>query len=304
MSARIVAGTLGAITALVLAAATPEVETISTSPLVWKGQPLRAHTQGLEVTEGGFFVTARREDVHPRRALLLRYQTRSGQWILWDVTPTGDVVFDHPGGIQSDGTRLWIPIAESRRNGRSRIRAYRLDGFLAERLLMPELEFAVDDHIGALAVSAEKGLLFGASWDTESVYIWDLKGRLRQKLGGKDLSARGWASLVDGRPGLAVQDWKFVDGNLVASGLISLPDTTPTRSVSRLLRLTASLSPLPPSFDPPPAAGVPLSREGMAVSGGWIWFLPGDLGATNRLYRIPWSTAFGNPDRTAQEPQP
>src|SRR5437879_6226960 len=46
---------------------------------------------------------------------------------------------------------------------------------VAGQRLKPVFESLVSDHIGAVAVSSERGLLFGANWDTEKVYVWDFK---------------------------------------------------------------------------------------------------------------------------------
>jgi hypothetical protein len=43
------------------------------------------------------------------------------------------------------------------------------------------------------------------------------------------------------------------------------------------------------SIELPPHPGAGLAREGMAVAGEFIYFLPGDLGATNQLFRLPLS---------------
>jgi hypothetical protein len=75
----------------------------------------------LEIKSGKYYVTARRDDVHPRRALLLRTDARGTDWDVWDITPVDAhgalTTLDHPGGMQSDGDRLWIPLAESKRKG-------------------------------------------------------------------------------------------------------------------------------------------------------------------------------------------
>ena len=51
------------------------------------GQPAKAHTQGLEVAGASLYVTARREDVHPKLALLLRTAKSATNWDAWDITP-------------------------------------------------------------------------------------------------------------------------------------------------------------------------------------------------------------------------
>ena len=111
-----------------LQAAELVIEEVRLPPLRIQGQPARAHTQGMEMDAGKFYVTARRDDVRPKRALLLRTNPSGADWEIWDITPLdarGELTtLDHPGGIQSDGTRLWIPLAESKRDGRSIIRAF------------------------------------------------------------------------------------------------------------------------------------------------------------------------------------
>ena len=175
-------------------AADPVPESVNLPALRLDGQPARAHTQGLEVVGGHYFVTARREDVRARRALLLRTDPTRSEWDVWDITPLDTqgqaTTLDHPGGLQSDGTRLWIPVAESKRNGRTLIRVFPIAGLVSGQAPRPEREVPVDDHIGALAVSAPLALLLGASWDTERVYVWDLEGRLQRKLEGAELTSR------------------------------------------------------------------------------------------------------------------
>src|SRR5262249_48366315 len=157
------------------------VEVVKLAPLLIDGRPARAHTQGLEIASGAFYVTARRDDPPPKRAFLLRTDPGRLDWDSWDVTPLDSqgalTAFDHPGGMQKDGDRLWIPVAESRRNGRSVIRAFSISRLTVGQRPTPEFEFAVNDHIGALAVLPTKRLL-GASWDTETVYLWDAGGHL------------------------------------------------------------------------------------------------------------------------------
>ena len=257
------------------------------------GQPATAHTQGMELVGGQVYVTARRDDIRPRRALLLRTEPTGTNWDVWDITPLdaqGSLTsLDHPGGMQSDGTRLWIPLAESRRNGRSLIRAFRQKDFEAGRLLKPELEFSFDDHIGAVAVSTERELLLGANWDTQKVYVWNFQGHLQRTLTNSELRPRelGVAS-AERRNGLAVQDWKFAGDRLFASGLFR-PNGTPAGSTeSRLICFTNFLE---ADFkwwtaELPLRNGTQLAREAMAISEETVFFLPEDLGETNRLFRV------------------
>lgn len=272
------------------------VEVVPLPPLIIEGQPARAHTQGLEILAGAYYVTARREDVEPKRALLLRTARERHRWDVWDITPEspdaagkGGVCLDHPGGFQAGGGRLWIPLAESRPHARTLVRAYALADLEPHKPARPAFEFSVDDHIGAVAVSTDGRLLVGASWDTESVCLWDLKGTFQRALAGAELTrwSLGVADGPDGRPGLAVQDWKIVGDRLLASGLRRVGGTAGSRQESWLMSL-----PVPFNTGMPPAKvrlpdpnGISLASEGMAVAEGLVYFLPEDLGATNRLFR-------------------
>src|SRR6185295_2163532 len=94
-------------------------------------------------------------------------------------------------------------------------------GLNAGKRLIPDFEFAVDDHIGAVAVSADRKEVFGANWDTEDVYVWDLRGRLQHTLNDSELQKRMLGTIAgsNSRSGVAVQDWKIVGDRLYASGL-------------------------------------------------------------------------------------
>lgn len=276
------------------------VEEIKLPALRINGQAAKAHTQGLEIAEGKFYVTARRDDVPPKRALLLRTDPMRADWDAWDITPVDDrgaaTSLDHPGGMQSDGKRLWIPLAQSRRNGRSLIRVFPIDALVADGPLKSEFEFSVNDHIGALAVSTELKLVFGANWDTEAVYVWNFEGRWQRTLRGSELERRGLGVVngPNGRAGLAVQDWKMMGGRLFASGLFRAPGVEPVSPQSRLMIFARFLE---DGFEQqsivlPTQKGVELGQEAMAISEGMIHFLPEDLAACNRIFRVAAADLF------------
>ena len=270
------------------------VGTISLPALRINGQPARAHTQGLEIISSNYFVTARQDDVLPKRALLLRTDAHRTDWDVWDITPTdarGDLTpLNHPGGMQSDGTRLWIPLAESKRNGSSLIRAYPMGGMVAGKPLNAEVEFPVNDHVGALAVSADRKIVYGANWDTEAVYVWDFDGRLQRTLKGSEMEGRrlGIVSGVNGRAGLAVQDWKMIGDRLFASGLFRGDGVAPELPQSRLMIFTSFSEPefQRSSISLPKQGKTELAQEAMAIADGLVYFLPEDLGASNRIFRV------------------
>ncbi len=271
------------------------VEVIVLPPLRVTGQAARAHTQGLEVQGGRYYVTARREDVQPKGALLLRTEPALTNWDVWDITPAttaaAKTALDHPGGMQSDGKRLWIPIAESKPKSHSRICVFPLAAMVAGQPLQPAFEFPVNDHIGAVAVTADLDFVLGANWDTESVYVWDLPGNLKRTLTGSALAMRrlGLAAGPGGQTGVAVQDWKAIGDRLFASGLNRASAVQAMSSRSCWLSFTNFLA---PDFGSrvvalPLQGRTELCREAMAVAEGRIYFLPEDLGASNRLFQLP-----------------
>ncbi|MBN9691813.1 MAG: hypothetical protein J0M24_16350 [Verrucomicrobia bacterium] len=260
-------------------------ERISLPPLRVAGQPARAHTQGLETVGDDFWVTARRDDVTPRTALLLRTSRTASAWDAWEL-PRPEVALDHPGGLQSDGQRLWIPLSGSRRDIRSLIQAYRLTDLVPGAPARPEREFPVADHIGALAVD-RLGHLWGASWDTVTVREWDETGVLKSTWSAERMRALGLGFAGAGS-GLTVQDWKWLGGEIYATGLWKSEAKT-AAPASRLLRFSVESGPsqsgqltVLPLLD-----GVEAAREGMSLRDGILRVLPGDLGATNVLYQIP-----------------
>lgn len=272
-----------------LGAGEPSLESIALPPLRVDGHPARAHTQGLEVVGTQLYVTARREDCIPKQAILLRTELGRADWDVWNLSPalagSRGRSLDHAGGLQSDGARLWIPVAESRKHGHTVIRAVPFAELRPGTPPRTEREWLVEDHIGALAVSSQFQLLLGASWDTERVYVWDLAGRLQRTIAGDDLRVRALGSVASpGAPaGLAVQDWKWVGPHLYASGLLG--QTAPR---SRLWFYRNFLEPSwqRESCPLPTAPSIELAREAMAVADGQLRFIPGDLGETNCLFRV------------------
>ena len=288
---------LASVLALVSASAdgpTPEIKILSLPALEIGGRTARAHTQGLECVGAQYYVTARLESSLPNTPLLLRTQPGATRWDVWDIAPRGlpggTDKLDHPGGLQSDGKRLWIPVAESVRHGRSVIRAFALAQLVPGQPAAPDFEFPVADHIGAVAVATNLSLVFGASWDTETVYVWDFAGHLQQTLRGPELRLRNLGAIAgpNGHAGLAVQDWKTTSGRLVASGLFKDPGAATAPPKSRLLVFTGFLEPefACQTIHLPLSGGTELGREAMAITDGLVYFLPEDLGSTNRVFQM------------------
>ena len=80
----------------------------------------------------------------------------------------------HPGGLDYDGTNIWVPVAEYRPNSHSIV--YRLN---PQTMIAAEV-FRVADHIGAVAYDTDDNTLHGASWGSRRFYRWKVeRGRVR-----------------------------------------------------------------------------------------------------------------------------
>ena len=91
--------------------------------------------------------------------------------LLADVR-VGERTVYHPGGLDYDGTNIWVPVAEYRPNSHSIV--YRLN----PRTMIAAEVFRVDDHIGAVAYDTDDHTLYGASWGSRRFYRWKIgRGR-------------------------------------------------------------------------------------------------------------------------------
>jgi hypothetical protein len=88
----------------------------------------------------------------------------------------------HPGGIDYDGTFIWVPVGEYRPNSKSNI--YRVD----PATLAAELVFTENDHIGGVVHNVHRGTLHGVSWGSRRMYTWRVAG----KPGKPDVVSSEW----------------------------------------------------------------------------------------------------------------
>ncbi len=77
----------------------------------------------------------------------------------------------HPGGIDYDGTDIWVPVAEYRPNSRSIV--YRVD----PRTMKATEVFRVADHLGGVVHNTDDHSLVGVSWGSRRFYRWTLADR-------------------------------------------------------------------------------------------------------------------------------
>jgi hypothetical protein len=85
----------------------------------------------------------------------------------------GEGTMYHPGGIDYDGTSIWVPVAEYRPDSRSIV--YRVD----PNTMKATEVFRVGDHLGAIVRNTDDGTLHGVSWGSRRFYRWRTDGNPR-----------------------------------------------------------------------------------------------------------------------------
>ena len=120
----------------------------------------------------------------------------------------------HPGGIDYDGTDIWVPVAEYRPDSRAII--YRVDPKTMKATEM--LQFA--DHIGAIVHDTDDHSLHGVSWGSRRFYRWPLgaDGRITNAAVAPDkLRTLNTSHYVD------YQDCKYAGGHrMLCTGVTEL----------------------------------------------------------------------------------
>ena len=97
------------------------------------------------------------------KAHLFRMRTDGSLIARIDLT---DGVRYHPGGIDYDGTRVWVSVAEYRPDSTTVVFAVDVREMTVETL------FTFDDHLGAIVHDADSHALIGVSWGSRKIYRW------------------------------------------------------------------------------------------------------------------------------------
>ncbi len=136
----------------------------------------------------------------------------------------GEGAIYHPGGIDYDGTHVWIPVAEYRPNSRSIV--YRLDPMTMQAAEV----FRVADHIGAIVHNTDDRTLHGVSWGSRRFYQWTLDRD--GKVTNAEAAPEGLRTLNPSHY-VDYQDCKYVGGRrMLCSGVTEMrrtPDAPPFR---------------------------------------------------------------------------
>ncbi len=111
----------------------------------------------------------------------------------------------HPGGIDFDGRRVWVPVAQYRPDSRAII--YTID----PRTYRVQQQFQYADHVGGLVRDQVTGRIHGVSWGSRDLFRWGVGGRLQEATTNR-------SHFVD------YQDCAYVDrGKQICSGVTELP---------------------------------------------------------------------------------
>jgi hypothetical protein len=121
------------------------------------------HPQGMVRIGDVFYVSS----VDKERGAGHLFKIDAAGKLLADL-PLGNRQLYHPGGIDYDGTDIWVPVAEYRPDSRAII--YRVDPKTMQATEM--LQFA--DHIGAIVHNTDDHTLHGVSWGSRRFYRWQL----------------------------------------------------------------------------------------------------------------------------------
>jgi uncharacterized protein DUF6454 len=217
------------------------------------------HVQGLELDRRRIWVTS--VDQPHRKGYIHEFDRRTGR-LLRRLELTDGARY-HPGGISISGRSIWVPVAELKPNSSAILVEIDADSLAIRRRIH------VPDHLGCVAASGRT--LVAGNWDSQKLYIFDL---------AKNAQVRA----VPNPSVTRYQDMKFVDGQLVAGGSLSLWSGTvdwidwPSMKVSRTLRAGA-IGPVRPL-----GRGGPYTGEGMAIEGRDLYVIPED--GPSRLFHF------------------
>ncbi len=142
------------------------------------------HTEGLTFTPDHLFLSAVEilEPTQKYPAPIGGYDRTPGKGIghLFVMDRQGNLQKDitlgegdmyHPGGIDFDGTNVWVPVAQYRPDSSAII--YSVNASTLE----VTKQFEVNDHIGGIVLDKTTGHLVGNNWGSRRFYEWTLKGK-------------------------------------------------------------------------------------------------------------------------------
>jgi len=86
--------------------------------------------------------------------------------------PLGEGAIYHPGGLDFDGHRIWVPVAEYRERSNTIVCA--VDPVSRAVTEM----FRVQNHVSWVVSDATNGIVYGADWGSRHFFTWSATGKL------------------------------------------------------------------------------------------------------------------------------
>lgn len=186
------------------------------------------HPQGMVKIGAEFYLSSVEVRVAPRRVAGGGADAGAGVGHLFKFGADGALLTDrllgegdiyHPGGIDYDGRRLWVPVSEYRPDSRAIVYTVDPGAMTAKEALR------FDDHIGAVAFDRSRGELRGFSWGSRRSYRWRMGARAGGPAGGRAAAAR--ASTPNRFHYIDYQDCHYVGfGRMLCAGLADYPTGT------------------------------------------------------------------------------
>ena len=211
------------------------------------------HVQGVDIDRRHIWVTSVDRDRH--KGYLHEFDRATGRFLRRLELTDGDRY--HPGGISLHGRSIWVPVAELKPNSSAVIEEIDTDTLQIRRKL------SVADHVGCVAVSDR--ILVAGNWDSRLLYVFDLENGKR-------------VGVIPNPTATPYQDMKFVHGQLVAGGPLSLwsgsIDWIDWPSMKRVRMLRTGVT----------DRAVPYSGEGMALKDRDLYVISED--GPSRLFHF------------------
>lgn len=217
------------------------------------------HVQGLELNDRRIWVTS--VDQKRRKGYIHEFDRLTGK--LRRRLELTDGARYHPGGISLSGRSIWVPVAELKPDSSAVLIEIDTTSLQVRR------KIHVADHLGCVAASGRT--LVAGNWDSKLLYIFDLNDSTRIRTVPNPSTTR-------------YQDMKFVDGQLVAGGSLTLWSGAvdwidwPSMKLRRTLHAGA-IGPVRPL-----GRGGPYTGEGMAIEGRDLYVVPED--GPSRLFHF------------------
>ena len=126
----------------------------------------------------------------------------------------GEGTMYHPGGIDYDGTSIWVTVAEYRPDSRSIV--YRVN---PETMTATEV-LRVADHLGAVVHDTDAHALHGVSWGSRRFYRWTIDANGKVSNADEPLD---WLRTLNPSHYVDYQDCKYVGGHrMLCTGVAEL----------------------------------------------------------------------------------